>query len=76
MSSTGPLTWKSTIAVVTPQVRVVQGLLRRPLKTLSRPQRSHLMGLVLALLSGSTAKLRPLSAPAPRHKSRGVRFIS
>lgn len=52
------------MAVVTPATRLVQGLLRRPLEGLSRPQRSHLTGFVLALLMGAGAKLR---------KRKGVR---
>jgi SRSO17 transposase len=66
------------MAVVTPQARVVQGLLRRPSQLLSRPQRSHLVGLVLALLSGSTAKLRPLAerSSATRHRTCVGRFLA
>jgi hypothetical protein len=57
------------MAIVASSARVVQGLLRRPLAELSRPQRSHLTGLVLALLAG--AKLRPLAerSSASRHRT-------
>jgi hypothetical protein len=66
------------MAVVTPAARVVQGLLRRPLQGLSRPQRSHLAGLVLALLWGAGAKLRPLAqrSSANRHRTCVGRFLT
>jgi hypothetical protein len=66
------------MAVVTPRARVVQGLLRRSVESLTRPQRSHLVGLVLALLSGSTAKLRPLAerSSAARHRTCEGRFLA
>jgi SRSO17 transposase len=66
------------MAVVTSRARVVQGLLRSSLQVLTRPQRSHLVGLVLALVSGSTAKLRPLAerSTAARHRTCVGRFLA
>lgn len=66
------------MTVVTPSARVVQGLLRHPLAELSRPQRRHLAGLVLALLVGAGAKLRPLAArsTAGRHRTSIGKFLT
>lgn len=66
------------MAFVTSRPRLVQGLLRRPLALLSRPQRSHLAGLVLALLAGSVAKLKPLAqrSSAARHRTNVGRFLT
>jgi hypothetical protein len=57
---------------------MVQGLLRRPLAGLSRSQKNHLTGLVLALLSGPGAKLRTLAgrSSADRHRTCLGRFLA
>lgn len=66
------------MAVVASSARIVQDLLRRPLAELSRPQRSHLAGLVLALLVGGGAKLRPLAerSSAGRHRTSVGKFVT
>lgn len=66
------------MAVVASSSRVVQGLLRKPLSGLSRPQREHLAGLVLALLVSASAKLRPLAqhSSAGRHRTCVGRFLA